>query len=161
MTTATRVILVSLCATLLACGTETTCDDGLRNGDETDVDCGGSCATKCGKKAACSVDEDCLGSLYCRDATCWANRCSDGVTCLIACSRSDEACQTDCRESMPSATGENASALFTCAETACKNLGEDAVCLTPEDEGACRNCMVSMSAKGTSCDAEATACEAD
>ena len=42
-----------------------TCTDRLRNGSETDVDCGGPCPTcadgqKCGKGDMCGKDSDCL-----------------------------------------------------------------------------------------------------
>ena len=36
-----------------------TCDDFLWNGDEKDVDCGGSCAP-CGARAWCDKDADCV-----------------------------------------------------------------------------------------------------
>jgi hypothetical protein len=49
------------------------CDDGLRNGDETDVDCGGSCPLCTG---TCNVDVDCPGG-YCWDGLC--ARCDDGI----------------------------------------------------------------------------------
>jgi hypothetical protein len=45
------------------------CTDGIRNQNETDVDCGGSCATKCAVNKSCAVNGDCkTGScshLYC------------------------------------------------------------------------------------------------
>ena len=53
------------------------CSDRVRDGDETDIDCGGSCGA-CPANAACAIAADCqsqacsLGS--CADAT-----CSDGV----------------------------------------------------------------------------------
>ena len=53
------------------------CDDGLLNGDETDVDCGGSCATKCGPGDACEMNVDCTGGI-CTGSTC-APSCTDGV----------------------------------------------------------------------------------
>src|SRR5689334_17611643 len=34
------------------------CDDRIRNGDETDIDCGGACG-KCDIGASCSKDTDC------------------------------------------------------------------------------------------------------
>lgn len=51
------------------------CSDGKQNGDETDVDCGGSiCATqKCSKSQACLVDSDC--SSY----NCQSGLCSNGA----------------------------------------------------------------------------------
>ncbi|MCC6808884.1 MAG: hypothetical protein IT381_15765 [Deltaproteobacteria bacterium] len=44
------------------------CDDGVKNGDETDVDCGGLCPQKCGGGAACRSDVDC--STSCEQGTC-------------------------------------------------------------------------------------------
>jgi hypothetical protein len=45
------------------------CSDGVRNGAETDVDCGGSCSTKCATGGACSVNADCTTNL------CSSGRC--------------------------------------------------------------------------------------
>lgn len=45
------------------------CNDGIKNGSETDVDCGGSCSTKCASGKGCSIGGDCT------TATCTANRC--------------------------------------------------------------------------------------
>lgn len=36
------------------------CDDSIPNGQETDTDCGGPTCGKCGLKAGCKVDGDCL-----------------------------------------------------------------------------------------------------
>jgi hypothetical protein len=35
------------------------CNDGVQNGTETDVDCGGSCTTKCATGKKCAGDGDC------------------------------------------------------------------------------------------------------
>ncbi|MEM9691531.1 MAG: hypothetical protein AAGA56_03225, partial [Myxococcota bacterium] len=35
------------------------CVDGEKNNDETDVDCGGSCAATCADGQSCAVDADC------------------------------------------------------------------------------------------------------
>lgn len=48
--------------------TAPTCSDGIENGDETDVDCGGSCAP-CSTGASCSSNSDCSGD-WCRSDTC-------------------------------------------------------------------------------------------
>ena len=49
--------------------TFSTCFDGAIDGDETDVDCGGStCATRCSHGKACIVTSDCIGS--CIDNVC-------------------------------------------------------------------------------------------
>ncbi|KAF8058369.1 hypothetical protein HT031_005687 [Scenedesmus sp. PABB004] len=60
---------------------EPTCFDGIKNGDETDVDCGGSSCLPCLTiHAACKIDSDC-GSDYCKGGSCGEPHptCSDGI----------------------------------------------------------------------------------
>jgi hypothetical protein len=52
------------------------CDDATQNGDETDVDCGGSC-NPCGPAETCASDADCSSNL-CAEV-CLVPACSDGV----------------------------------------------------------------------------------
>ena len=62
------------------CGTTTPidhCRDRVRDGDETDVDCGGSCQ-RCATALACGVGDDCQ-SRACDGGRCRAATCSDGV----------------------------------------------------------------------------------
>ncbi len=54
------------------------CDNGVPDGDETDVDCGGSCPRLCGNGAGCASDPDCETGV-CRQQVCRAARCDDGV----------------------------------------------------------------------------------
>ncbi len=62
------------------------CSDGAKNGSETDVDCGGSCATKCELGKACGANEDCKSTI------CSQNVC---VQCIEAntCPGTDTDCQ--------------------------------------------------------------------
>jgi hypothetical protein len=56
------------------------CADHVRNGTETDVDCGGgapSCV-RCADGAACAVDGDCASAI-CRGGVCQAPSCTDGM----------------------------------------------------------------------------------
>jgi hypothetical protein len=53
------------------------CFDRIRNGDETDVDCGGSCGA-CPVASTCNVDGDC--QTRCTGGVCAQPSCSDGVT---------------------------------------------------------------------------------
>ena len=46
-----------------------TCSDGLKNGTETDVDCGGSCSAKCEGGKTCKTGSDCENGV-CKDGTC-------------------------------------------------------------------------------------------
>src|SRR5207253_1866743 len=52
------------------------CTDGKLDGDETDVDCGGSCK-KCGDGKACISPGDCASGV-CTGGTCKAATCMDG-----------------------------------------------------------------------------------
>ena len=58
------------CTEGLCQGGKCGCADGVKNGDETDVDCGGSCAP-CGAMKACSLESDCSGTLSCVGQVCW------------------------------------------------------------------------------------------
>lgn len=53
------------------------CDDGIKNGMESDVDCGGTC-TPCVDGKVCSAGDDCMNGI-CTGGRCVAPSCSDGV----------------------------------------------------------------------------------
>jgi hypothetical protein len=53
------------------------CSDGLRDGTEVDVDCGGDCS-KCAAGQRCNGPSDC-DSAVCVGGTCQAASCTDGV----------------------------------------------------------------------------------
>lgn len=48
------------------------CNDGEKNGSETDVDCGGSCPDKCDANEHCNVPADCSSGV-CEDTLCVGN----------------------------------------------------------------------------------------
>lgn len=64
------VIVNVLLNTAYACG------DKLKDGDETDIDCGGSCAAKCANSKVCISSSDCK-SAYCVSNICKAGSCTD------------------------------------------------------------------------------------
>ena len=105
-------------------GTCVSCADGLQNGRETDVDCGGECAS-CDVGRQCSAAVDCVGGF-----------CSSGVCC-------NEPCAGTCvRCDLPDSVGICAfvpegephhDPTFACHETsvcdgkgACKKLSNEA-----------------------------------
>ncbi|WP_437336134.1 trypsin-like serine protease [Sorangium sp. So ce394] len=51
--------LQSLGVSVINGGTAPTCTDGVQNGTETDVDCGGTCAADCANGDTCSTNADC------------------------------------------------------------------------------------------------------
>lgn len=50
-----------------------TCNDKIKNGGETDVDCGGPCLAHCGPLGGCAIDADCIGGM-----------CAAGI-CAVSC----------------------------------------------------------------------------
>ena len=56
---------------------DSACDDGLVGGDESDIDCGGSC-DGCADGLACVTGEDCASGV-CEDLVCASATCGDGV----------------------------------------------------------------------------------
>lgn len=56
------------------------CFDGVRNGNETGTDCGGSCAQKCATGVGCVGNSDCLSS------ECFMNICQAGSAVPPSCS---------------------------------------------------------------------------
>ncbi|WP_437925607.1 hypothetical protein WMF37_42210 [Sorangium sp. So ce291] len=58
---------------------EARCDDGVKNGKETDVDCGAvACRSMCGDGNGCQSGADCA-SAVCLAGVCQAPRCGDGI----------------------------------------------------------------------------------
>lgn len=53
------------------------CADLVKNYDETDIDCGGSCA-KCAQYKKCKASSDCLSN-YCSSGICRSPSCSDDI----------------------------------------------------------------------------------
>ena len=58
-------------------GAPSTCNNGRQDGDETHLDCGGSCSP-CPDGAGCTVKEDCESGV-CTNESCMIPTCSDGV----------------------------------------------------------------------------------
>ncbi len=91
----------ALCAT-------PTCGDGLRNGAESDVDCGGGTCPDCQAGGGCEVDGDCTTN-YCPSGICVAAVCGDGnVAPGEVCDDGDgidgNGCDNDCRPSCGNGT---------------------------------------------------------
>ncbi|XXT19912.1 hypothetical protein WME94_57790 [Sorangium sp. So ce429] len=83
------------------------CPDEALNGNETDIDCGGSCIEKCDVGEMCRDDVDCktsiceamrcqpkrdLGELCDADVKCKSGYCADGVCCDGECTALCYAC---------------------------------------------------------------------
>jgi hypothetical protein len=93
------------------CSSYVSCQDQVRDGDETDKDCGGTqCAQRCSNGQSCLVDSDCLSN-YCANKICATANCTNmmqdpgevGVDCGGPC----PACPngTPCTQNSDCATG--------------------------------------------------------
>src|SRR3954465_13817997 len=83
-----RIPLAAALALIVAvgvasCGQKTSmfpnCGDNVRNGEETDIDCGGRICTPCNTAKHCAADSDCRSKLCNSDGVCSAATCDDGV----------------------------------------------------------------------------------
>jgi uncharacterized membrane protein len=54
------------------------CDDGVRSGEETDIDCGGAACAACVTGASCQRHTDCTSGV-CLAGVCVAASCEDGI----------------------------------------------------------------------------------
>ncbi len=97
----------------------TGCSNGLKDGGETDVDCGGPCSP-CADAKTCVIDNDCL-SLVCKGKTCKSPTCSDGAK---NGGEADADCGGACS---PCADGKTCDAPLDCAGGACNGH----LCCTP------------------------------
>ncbi|MFT3766966.1 MAG: hypothetical protein QM820_15825 [Minicystis sp.] len=89
-----------------------TCADGVKNGGETDTDCGGGCAARCAPGAGCHVDGDCAGGA-CSGSVCLPS-CNDGV-------RNGNETGLDCGGACPPcALGDGCLFDVDCAEGLCR-----------------------------------------
>src|SRR5262249_39805866 len=55
-----------------------TCSDAVKNGNETDIDCGGGTCFACAAGKSCSLGSDCQSGI-CAGGVCQANGCLDGI----------------------------------------------------------------------------------
>lgn len=77
------------------CGGTLDCNNGVVDGGETDVDCGGSCATKCGTAKTCTGNGDCV-----------SGSCPDGICCSASCNATCRSC-TNALTGQPNGTCAN------------------------------------------------------
>nr|PZN26520.1 MAG: hypothetical protein DIU78_07530 [Pseudomonadota bacterium] len=88
------------------------CSDAIRNGDETDVDCGGDQCPPCSAGDACVVNADC-DSNACEAGACLPAHCTDGA-------RNGDESDTDCGGSCrPCALGNTCNTVSDCGEGTC------------------------------------------
>ncbi len=71
------------------------CSDGIRDGNETDTDCGGPDCYACYPKSSCQADRDCRAGTcdagYCRDLSCY-DGVKNGIEAEVDCGGECTAC---------------------------------------------------------------------
>ncbi len=87
------------------------CLDGVQGGDETGVDCGGSCKP-CGPGGGCNVPADCSTGACSPGGVCLDTACADGV-------QSGGETGIDCGGGCPACTGEPCSSHAECVTGFC------------------------------------------
>jgi hypothetical protein len=149
------------------------CGDGVRNGEETDVDCGGTLCAQCAVGAACSAETDCTTEV-CDELkhVCLPIECGDGdvngaetdVDCgghtCTPC-ESGQSCDTadDCRTGLCD-VDRGVCLPATCAD-GMKNVNETDVDCGGPHCSKCANgdqCQVDTDCSSTLCDPEAGVC---
>ncbi|MFM2152724.1 MAG: hypothetical protein RL199_1159, partial [Pseudomonadota bacterium] len=90
------------------------CEDRVRNGDESARDCGGSCSRRCGRNAVCRSDSDCSAATVCRPDA-------------VGPGESDEGCADKVCTCLPKALLGEACAPGDCAEGVCQGFAGHAV----------------------------------
>ena len=68
----------NLCSLNTCLAQPANCMDNVKNGNETDIDCGGGMCAKCVDGKACKAASDCVSSI-CTNFTCAVPACNDGV----------------------------------------------------------------------------------
>ncbi len=102
------------------------CDDGVKNGDEADVDCGGAtCERGCGTGNTCAMTSDCL-----------SGSCADGYCCNTTCSNSCEACNLPGLEGLCSPMDAGTPDRVCLGGLVCSPYGN---CETPQGESCSAN----------------------
>jgi hypothetical protein len=108
---------------------EPTCADGVQNGSEAGIDCGGACAERCASSSTCSDALDCA-SHNCTIDGCAAASCEDGIL------NQDESA-IDCGGSCAGCpTGAPCSAVSDCVSRVCS---ADGACVTASCADGIRN----------------------
>jgi hypothetical protein len=133
---------------------DTSCSDGLQNGDESDVDCGGACSTKCALGQKCVRPADCVSGACLADK-CGTPSCTDGI-------RDGDESDTDCGGSCGAKckTGHFCFHASDCVSKVCNKgiLADDAgvtrgTCQAPRcDDGVLNGTETDVDCGGPDCD---------
>lgn len=158
------------------------CTDGEQNGNETGLDCGGSCLACLG--GACSASEDCvsgscakgvcalpLGAACEDDATCATGLCDGATHTCAACTSNVQCVSTKCDTGICKApSGAPCDADADCANGSCNaptklcQRANDEVCSTAYDCASglcsvtCAACVADADCQDTTCNVATGTC---
>lgn len=119
--------LSHLCNAMTLTCSAPACDDEVKNGDETDVDCGGACGPTCLVGQACSEDADCVGD-SCSGSFCLPS-CTDGVknNAETGTDCGGPLCDATCAEGIACMVPSDCASAF-CVDSVCCDSPCDAEC---------------------------------
>ena len=106
------------------------CTNKKKDGSETDIDCGGSCPTRCKALAACAVPADCATDLVCVKKVCSSPAANDGL-------KDGDETDVDCggKSAPPCDVAKGCKVALDCVEKVCGG----ATCLAPTDTDGVKN----------------------
>ena len=105
------------------------CTDQVKNGSESDVDCGGTCPTKCADGQACNKATDCANG-WCNSGKCATPSCTDSIqngtetgkdcggNCAASCATSYDSNCKQCSDNS-GCTGASDCKSLNCASNVC------------------------------------------
>ena len=142
------------------------CMDGAKNGQETDVDCGGPTCLGCANGNACVQNRDCASGL-CSAGVCSggggkAYTCNDAIACVNMCI--DQMCVTACENMITTQRGKaRLAAIFNCLEATCPSQN-GGVCDQNDvnfDQNACNTCYTDAQMGNGACAGALLTCQKD
>lgn len=149
------------------------CENGIQDGDETDVDCGGSCGDTCGTGQGCEGDDDCLSTecgagMTCEDPPSCTNAILDGDETDVDCGGPDcDPCDDgdDCLEDSDCSSQQCDAETGTCLAPSCTDGLVNGDETDVDCGGACgatcdpgEDCLVGMDCLSFGCAAGTNVC---
>jgi hypothetical protein len=137
--------------------TVATCSDGIKDGTESAVDCGGNTCAPCAVNKACNANSDCQSD-FCLAGQCWPTQCEDGTqdgaetdvdcgggTCA-PCALGEHCADTgrDC-------AGDGLCLSGTCRAATCSDGVKDGTETGIDCGGSCAPCAVGQPCAGVEC----------